>query len=70
MSQKVRILNYLRSAKSKGITQKDAIQYFDCYRLAARILNLREDGHNITTIREEVGDKTFARYVLIQGNEQ
>lgn len=44
-SQNQKILEYLQSGLA--ITQKDSIRMFDCYRLAARIKDLREQGHDI-----------------------
>ena len=41
-SQNDRILAYLKSGKS--LTQRDAVKLFNCYRLSARIADLRKDG--------------------------
>lgn len=46
MPQIDRILNYMRS--HDGITQREAI-YLGCYRLGARVFDLREDGYIIDT---------------------
>lgn len=60
MSQKTAILTYL---KKKGkITPLDALRLFGCFRLSARIKNLREEGHNITTIIVTKNNKRFAQY--------
>lgn len=45
MSQKQKILNHLRAHGC--ITAADAVSKFKCYRLAARISELRAEGHNI-----------------------
>ena len=56
--------------KQKGeITQAEAINLYGCYRLAARIYDLRQAGYNISTVEEEprnrYGQKgKHARYVL------
>jgi hypothetical protein len=50
--------------KTKGsITPIDALMLFGCFRLGARIFELREQGHNIETERvtDERG-KNYARY--------
>lgn len=57
--------------KHHGITQKEAINLYGCYRLSARIYDLRDRGYAIlTNVREEVnryGKKShFAEYVLQQ----
>lgn len=46
-SQKQNILQYLKTNGS--ITPRDAIDKFNCYRLAARIGELRCDGYEIIT---------------------
>lgn len=54
MSQKQNILSWLRS---KPITQLEASERFGCWRLAARIKELRDDGHNIETLIEPNANK-------------
>ena len=66
MSHKIRILNYLRTAGSNGLTQMEALNLFRCMRLASRISELREDGHDILTETIDTGKKRYARYVLIK----
>ena len=46
-TQTQRVLDYLR--KHGSITQQDAINAFSCYRLAAKIFDLRQDGYVIKT---------------------
>lgn len=67
MTDKERILSHLRLHKS--ITPMEALNEFGCYRLAARIADLRHDGHTIDT--EIVSDKDrygepmrYAKYTL------
>lgn len=69
-SQKMEILEYLQT--HNGITQREAIDNFGCLRLAARISDLREDGHNILSARIKVKDPhgnptQVARYSLVKG---
>lgn len=61
MSQTEWVLENLRK---RPLTPLDALQGCGCLRLAARILDLKNQGHNI--LREMVtdGDRTFARYRL------
>lgn len=47
ISQCEEILDYMR--KHKGITQAEAVAKLNCYRLSARIYDLRKEGHNIKT---------------------
>ena len=59
MTQKEQIAAHL---KAKGwITPLEALNEYGCFRLAARISELREDGMAILTFREP--GKKFARYV-------
>jgi hypothetical protein len=66
-NQKFQILNFLRNTNT-GMTSWDAIQHCRCTRLAARILNLKDDGHTIETIMEQNNGsgKRYARYYLIK----
>lgn len=63
-----RILKHLRTHK-RGITQMDAVEKFGCYRLSARISDLRELGYEIETVNETKKNRygvpcTYARYIL------
>ena len=60
MTQNAEILAWL---KRKPITPKDAMG-FGCYRLAARIKELREQGHVIETEMEPHEGGKHARYWL------
>ncbi len=63
MSQEQQILNHLKLGE--GITPIDALQKFGCFRLAARIADLRKDGWDIHTEMVERGDKRWAEYHLL-----
>jgi len=47
-----------------SITQLDALNMFGCFRLSARIANLREEGLDIVTYMVNVNDKRIAKYYL------
>jgi hypothetical protein len=47
-----------------SITQLDALNMFCCFRLAARISNLREEGLDIVTDIVTINDKRIAKYYL------
>lgn len=59
-TQNEKILNYLM--KGKTITPITALNMFGCFRLAARISDLRKDGHAIYTETITKDKKTFAGY--------
>lgn len=66
-NQNQKIIKYLKR-HPKGITQADAIK-LGCYRLSARIFDIKELGYNITTTIEENihadgSVSRFARYYL------
>ena len=63
MSQNQQILGLL---KKGPITAMDALQKAQCFRLAARINDLRALGHNIITETIKQNGKHFARYRLIR----
>lgn len=68
-SQNREILAYMK--KGNKITQADAVRMFGCYRLSARIHDLREEGHIIKTTerveKNRYGHTTnFAEYELIE----
>ena len=63
------ILNHLQT--HRGITQKEAVELYGCYRLSARIYDLRDMGYKILTNVREVTNRygktsRFAEYVLIE----
>lgn len=60
-SQEQRILAYLKSGRS--LTPMAALKLFSCFRLAARIAEIRKK-HNVINLWEERDGKKFARYKL------
>lgn len=62
MSQKEKILNHLKSGR--GITPLDALKLYGCFRLAAIIHNLKQEGCNIETEMMASGGKKFANYKI------
>lgn len=67
MSQNEMILDYLN--KYGSITQKEAMDHLGCYRLGARIYDLKQRGHKFGRIMEtgvnRFGEnETHARYML------
>jgi hypothetical protein len=63
MSQETEILSTLQSGRS--LTSIQALQEFGCFRLAARINDLRYAGHKIITEMVRDGEKHYARYHLM-----
>lgn len=64
MNQTMQIYEYMKTHGS--ITQRDAVREFECYRLAARIADLKADGVRIVgdmEVNERTG-KRFKRYWL------
>ncbi len=72
VSQKDEILAYLyqtdpATSKRRSISQLEALGIFRCYRLAARIKDLRKDGHKIRTeMKRDTNKKSYARYHLVK----
>lgn len=62
LSHKKLILRHLRT--HGNITPMMALNRFGCNRLAARIYDLRKDGHNIKTVMRYAGREQYANYVL------
>lgn len=69
MSQKERILEYLKQAGSVGMCSTEPIRWSPpILRTAARIADLKADGHHIVTTRCVEGDHgnaTAVRYQLV-----
>lgn len=61
-SQSAHILAYLREGHS--LTPLEALNRFDCFRLGARIWDLKREGHDILTEMVEVNGKRVASYRL------
>lgn len=59
----------IRAALKAGqqLTPMDVLHQFGCWRLGARIYDLREEGMNIHTemFHDEASGKRYARYTLI-----
>ena len=64
-SQSEAILAYLK--QGRRITPIDALNMFGCFRLAARISDLRSEGHNIVSENVEQDGKSFSAYRLAEG---
>jgi hypothetical protein len=69
MSDKDKLLEWFRSGRT--ITPVEAMNELGCYRLGARIFDLRKDGHTIVTTMETTTDRhgercRFARYKLVE----
>ena len=61
--QNVAILGYL--AEGRSLTSTEALYLFNCWRLAARIYDLRKIGYPILTYRIKTHDgKQIAKYVM------
>jgi hypothetical protein len=60
MTQTERIRQHLETGES--ITPIDALQVYGCFRLAARIDELRKTGLDIETTKETKNGKSYARY--------
>lgn len=72
-SQGARILAYLQAGNP--LTAIQALDLFGCNRLAARVGDLRNEGHNIVTATIQVTNREggicrVAEYRLIQGGAQ
>ena len=61
-SQNQAILAHFRAGGS--LTSLEALEKFGCLRLASRVSDLREMGHDIKSVWEKRGDKKFKRYYL------
>ena len=65
-SQSVRLLDLLRSQGEEGVGFWEAVDIVGTTRLAARVKDLRDAGHDIETRWERFGSpkaKRYARYV-------
>jgi hypothetical protein len=65
MTQNKMVLQHLQTGQS--ITALDSLRLYGVLRLAARVEELRKDGHTIITQSVRVGNKEFARYTLTRG---
>lgn len=64
MSHCKQILKHLNQGHT--ITAIEALNLFGCFRLSARIFDLKESGFDIDTEIIAVGKKKIARYKLIK----
>lgn len=62
--QKTRLLGLLKNAGTVGVSPLDALREINCFRLAARIHELRKQGHKIRTEYHVRDGKQFGVYVL------
>lgn len=71
MTQTDRVLEFMRQHGS--ISQQEAINAFSCYRLAAKIFDLRKDGYTIKTEKVPFSNGYtsgfYAVYKLIEADE-
>ena len=64
-TQTAQILAHLKTGRS--ITPLDALDWFGCFRLGARIYDLKQDGHPIYREMVEVAPrKRVASYTLVK----
>ena len=64
-TQTAQILAHLKTGRS--ITPIDALNEYGCFRLGARIYDLKQDGHNIyREMVETDSGKRVASYTLVQ----
>lgn len=68
MMQNKEILSYMRIHGS--VTPIEALNAVGCFRLAARISDLRRAGHRIESVLEERNGKRYARYYLVESLQQ
>lgn len=66
MSHTMQVLNHL---ENKPITAMDALNDYGCFRLAARINELRMSGHNIKTEIKNQDGKRYAMYYLLKNTK-
>ncbi len=62
-TQKEQITIHLMGGRT--VTPLEALNLYGCFRLAAVIHTLRNEGMNIKTHDMTINDKTFAKYELI-----
>jgi len=62
MTQNKQIINHLQQGKT--LTSLEALKLFGCFRLSARIAELKNQGFNIVSNNIKENGKTFAEYRL------
>ena len=66
-TQTLKILNHI---KNKGyITSFDAFTHYHATRLSGIIYRLREEGFEIDTIKTNINNKTFGKYVFTENSK-
>lgn len=60
----VKVYALLRVRGVDGVSPDEARRWAGCDRLAARVAELRAEGHEVLTLRETRLGATYARYVL------
>jgi len=68
LAQRDKIFGHLLSGYT--LTPIQALEWYGCFRLSARIKDLRNDGVNIKTEIVSENGKKFARYSLIKGENK
>jgi hypothetical protein len=69
--QTARVLEYLRERGIDGVSPNEARLRVGCDRLAARIHEIRADGHTVRRIEEpNLGPGDHARYYLVEAPRQ
>ena len=63
MNQEAQILNYMK--KGNSITPLEALNKFNCFRLGARIYDLKLKGHEIRSKIIERNGKRFSSYSMV-----
>jgi hypothetical protein len=63
MTQTEQIRAHLLSGRD--ITPLEALDRYGCFRLAARVSDLRAEGLDVQTVTEEHNGKRYARYRLV-----
>ena len=63
MTQTEQIRAHLVSGRD--ITPLEALDQYGCFRLAARVADLRATGLDVQTVTEEHNGKRYARYRLV-----
>lgn len=64
-TQEQRILEYLNDGHL--LTPLEALNRFGCFRLGARIFDLRKQGHNVQMRLVRKDNKNFAQYFIPMG---
>ena len=69
MTQNLQILAWLKTGKT--LTPLDALKHFGCFRLSARIYELKEQGWPIECdLRTTCDEKVVGHYTLVKNKDQ